>query len=911
MRHQSRNRWFVVAVFFVFMLLHQSDRLLIGTLTTNIMATFRITMTQMGAVSTGALIVGALCYPLWGYLYDRYGRAKLLALASFIWGATTWLNAIAPTYKAFLVTRATTGIDDSSYPGIYSLISDLFGPKVRGKVYGLLQLTAPLGFLLGMILALALAGCDRLAGCVLHHRQPWRDPGGGDLLRRAGAAAGGAEPEMAGLETVTTYRFKWPIVWGLVQETHPAPDLRPGFLRGFSLECDHVLVFCLSGKGTGLHRHAAVRDHGRGGDRVGRGLSRGRRARRPALPAHPRGRAIVSTIGVLAGAVLLWLTLSVPVANQWLFLVMLAFTALFIPFAAPNVVSTVYDITLPEVRSTALSIESLIESAGAALSPLIAGFIADRSSLGTAILLICVSTWLLCALFFIGVAIVVPGDIRTLRTQMRGARRGRAGLAESGALRTLRCSGAGKAFLKIAILGAGGVRTPLIVGAMLRRAARLGLTELALMDVDAERLDIIGMLAQAQQDSPDGTSRGRARRRRSGSSARPTRALRWPAQISSSPLSAWAGSPRAWWMSVCRCATAVLGQETTGPGGFAMAMRTIPVLLDYLATMREVCPDAWLINFANPAGLLAEAAITAGDWARTVGICDAPEGMRRVAAALFGMTPDELYLDYFGLNHLGWVRGAFQGGQDLLPRFIAMLRVAGRMPGLPFDAEFITSLGMIPNEYLFYYYHSREAVDNILRDGQTRGEQIAGWNALLFDELKSLRAAGDLDGMRRTYQAYLEQRGGTYMASETGQTHDLAGLDPAIIRALAGEGYAGIALDLIEGLSGGGPRQMILNVPNAGAIRGMAARDVVEVPVFVGKGVVRPLAVGEVPGGPLGLMQQVKAYEQLTIAAATEGSYAKAVQALTIHPLVQDYAVAVAILEGYREGHGASFPALK
>ncbi len=104
--HASRQRWFVVAVFFFFMLLHQSDRLLIGTLTPDIMATFEITMTQMGAVSTGALIVGALFYPLWGYLYDRYGRAKLLALASFIWGATTWLNAIAPTFRAFLVTRA-------------------------------------------------------------------------------------------------------------------------------------------------------------------------------------------------------------------------------------------------------------------------------------------------------------------------------------------------------------------------------------------------------------------------------------------------------------------------------------------------------------------------------------------------------------------------------------------------------------------------------------------------------------------------------------------------------------------------------------------------------------------------------------------------------------------------------------
>ncbi len=419
MRHKPRNRWFVVAVFFVFMLLHQSDRLLIGTLTTNIMATFRITMTQMGAVSTGALIVGAVCYPLWGYLYDRYGRAKLLALASFIWGATTWLNAIAPTYKAFLVTRATTGIDDSSYPGIYSLISDLFGPKVRGKVYGLLQLTAPLGFLMGMILALSLRdvigwrGVFYITGSlgvilavVIYFGVP--EP-----------PRGGAEPEMVGLEPVTTYRFKWTIVWGLFKK----PTLLFIFVQGFfGVFPWNVITFWFFAylekergyTGMPLFVTMAVAVivlavgypvGGALGDRL--------------FQRTPRGRAIVSTIGVLAGAVLLWVTLSVPEANQWLFLVMLAFTALFIPFAAPNVVSTVYDITLPEVRSTALSIESLIESAGAALSPLIAGFIADRSSLGTAILLICVSTWLLCALFFIGVAIVVPGDIRTLRTQMQ------------------------------------------------------------------------------------------------------------------------------------------------------------------------------------------------------------------------------------------------------------------------------------------------------------------------------------------------------------------------------------------------------------------------------------------------------------------------------------------------------------
>lgn len=145
MKKTSNYRWFVVAVFFIFMLLHQSDKLLIGPLTTKIQDTFGITNTQMGAVVTGALVVGVLFYPLWGYLYDRYARAKLLALAALIWGSTTWLSAIAPTYPTFLATRASTGVDDSSYPGLYSLIADYFGPRVRGKIIGLLQITMPLG----------------------------------------------------------------------------------------------------------------------------------------------------------------------------------------------------------------------------------------------------------------------------------------------------------------------------------------------------------------------------------------------------------------------------------------------------------------------------------------------------------------------------------------------------------------------------------------------------------------------------------------------------------------------------------------------------------------------------------------------------------------------------------------------
>src|SRR5512141_2363454 len=144
----SRYRWFVVGIFFAFMLLHQTDKLMIGSLQVPITETFHINNRQWGLINSGALIVATILYPIWGYLYDRYARAKLLSLAAFIWGATTWISAIAPNYRTFLFTRASTGIDDSAYPGLYSLVADYFGPTLRGKVYGLLQLAQPLGYLI-------------------------------------------------------------------------------------------------------------------------------------------------------------------------------------------------------------------------------------------------------------------------------------------------------------------------------------------------------------------------------------------------------------------------------------------------------------------------------------------------------------------------------------------------------------------------------------------------------------------------------------------------------------------------------------------------------------------------------------------------------------------------------------------
>lgn len=419
MKTASKYRWYVVFVFFAFMLLHQTDKLLIGPLTTDIMDEFDLTRAQMGFVTTGALVVGALFYPLWGYLYDRYTRSKLLALASFIWGSTTWLGAIAPTYGTFLAARATTGVDDSSYPGLYSLISDYFGPQMRGKIYGLLELSMPIGYLLGMILGLVLSGTvgwrgvfyiTGALGVVLAFviyfsvREPQR---------------GGSEPELADLDHLSTYRFSWDTARDLFRK----PTLRILFIQGFfgvfpwNVITYWVFNFLETERGYSEAQVLATMVPAilvlAAGYPIGGALGDF------FFKRTPRGRAYVAATGVLGGAVLFYLTLNIPAENQLLFGIMLALTALFIPIAAPNVIATVYDVTLPEVRSTALSVQYFIESSGAALAPFVAGLIADASSLRTAFLVICIFTWILCGIFFALVARYVPADVANLRSQMR------------------------------------------------------------------------------------------------------------------------------------------------------------------------------------------------------------------------------------------------------------------------------------------------------------------------------------------------------------------------------------------------------------------------------------------------------------------------------------------------------------
>ncbi len=418
-RGRDGYRWFVVSVFFIFMLLHQTDRLMVGPMQDTIESQFSINDQQWGLINSGALLVGTVLYPIWGFLYDRYARAKLLSLASLIWGATTWLSAVAPNYRTFLVTRASTGIDDSAYPGLYSLVADYFGPLLRGRIYGLLQLAQPVGYLFGMVMALIIA--PLIGG--------WRQAfyatgalgfvvailiyfGVRDLPR------GRAEPEFEGQEEMGQFHFSWKEA----AEIFRKKTMWFIFLQGFAgIFPWNVITFFFFGY--------LMTDRGYSNDEVlftmapvililAGGYFLGGFLGDQMFKRTNKGRILVSCVGVVLGAVFLTTALGTPAADRTSFFIWMALTAIFLPLSSPNVVATVYDVTVPEVRSTANAVEYFMENIGAAFAPILAGFLSVSYGRGNAILWVCVAAWTLCLLFYVGALFTVDHDIHNLRSTM-------------------------------------------------------------------------------------------------------------------------------------------------------------------------------------------------------------------------------------------------------------------------------------------------------------------------------------------------------------------------------------------------------------------------------------------------------------------------------------------------------------
>jgi 6-phospho-beta-glucosidase len=438
---------------------------------------------------------------------------------------------------------------------------------------------------------------------------------------------------------------------------------------------------------------------------------------------------------------------------------------------------------------------------------------------------------------------------------------------------------------KVALIGGGGARTPLLIHGLAREAAELGISELALYDIDGVAAELMAALGRE-------IVRACGVELKVEATASIERAIDGARFVLSSirvgGMQARARDERI------IIEHGMVGQETTGPGGLAMALRTVPVALEHARMVERLAPEAWLINFTNPAGLITQA-LTGHSGARVIGICDTPSELFHRIAWSLGLPFEELAFDYAGLNHLGWVRRVLHNGVDITGRLLAdddaLLRL---YPTRLFEPEMIRALGLIPTEYLFFHYGRGRAYRNQCAAGASRGEEIARLNAGLFDRL---RAAVEPTQAVEIYKRYLNQRNASYMKLEgeagSALKDEVFDWDPFE----GATGYHRIALEVMLALGGVEPKRVIVNVRNCGAIEGLADDDVVEVPAVMDCNGARPLAVGALPEAVRGLTLAAKAYERIAVRAAMEGSLEQARLALLTNPMVGEWALAVQVLD--------------
>ncbi|AXK37664.1 6-phospho-beta-glucosidase [Streptomyces armeniacus] len=437
------------------------------------------------------------------------------------------------------------------------------------------------------------------------------------------------------------------------------------------------------------------------------------------------------------------------------------------------------------------------------------------------------------------------------------------------------------------MLGGGGFRVPLVHQALLDDSGDPAgrCTELVLYDTDRARLDAIGAVLTQQTARHEGPA----------PAVRATTDLDDALRGADFVFSAIRVGGLAGRVSDERISLAegVLGQETVGAGGVLYGLRTLPVAVRIAERIADVAPDAWVINFTNPAGMVTEAMCRVfrerglGD--RVIGICDSPVGLCRRAARALDTDPDRAGYDYVGINHLGWLRRVVVDGSDRLPELLADAPALESFEeGKLFGADWLRALGALPNEYLHYYYFNREAVASLREADATRGEFLHTQQSGFYERLN---AGADTDAYA-AWERNRREREETYMAESRkasgGWQRDSCDLD--------GGGYDRVALALMRAIARNERTTLILNVPNRNAVPGVDADAVVEVPCLVDAAGARPLSTGAVAPDQLGLMLTLKGVERATIEAAHTGSRDAALRALALHPLVDSVRVADRIL---------------
>lgn len=428
--------------------------------------------------------------------------------------------------------------------------------------------------------------------------------------------------------------------------------------------------------------------------------------------------------------------------------------------------------------------------------------------------------------------------------------------------------------IKIVTIGGGSSYTPELIEGFIKRYSELPITELWLVDVEEgrEKLEIVGSLAKRMVKKAglpiDIHTTLNRREALKGADFVTTqfRVGQMQARIKDETI------PLKY---------NVIGQETNGPGGLFKGLRTIPVVLEIIEDMKELCPDAWLINFANPAGMVTEAVLRYANFPRMVGLCNVPIAIRSSLAEAMGYDPDTVTIDFAGLNHMVFGLGVYVNGVDHTREAVEVMATVGftmqNIPDIPWEPDFIRGLGVIPCPYHRYYYKTDEMLAHCMEDAGSegaRGEVVAKLENSLFELYKD----PNLD----IKPPQLEQRGGAY--------------------------YSDAACELINSIYNDKRSIQTVNTRNNGAITNLPHDCAVELNCVITKEGPKPLTVGNLPNAVSGLVNQIKSFERVAAEAAVTGDYKTALTAMTINPLVPGDRVAKRILDEMLEAHRAYLP---
>lgn len=415
--------------------------------------------------------------------------------------------------------------------------------------------------------------------------------------------------------------------------------------------------------------------------------------------------------------------------------------------------------------------------------------------------------------------------------------------------------------LKVAVIGAGSTYTPELVDGFLKRLGTLDVAEFHMMDIDSRKNAIVSAFAR-RMTAKHGIPVIETNDLESAITGADyviaqIRVGQLPARILDEKIPLKYG---------------LIGQETTGAGGFFKALRTLPVIENIARLIKEKAPGAWLINFSNPSGILAEMLIQRG--IRSVGLCNAPIGIQKILRRLTG-DPADFDYDYVGLNHFNWITSVKANGKEVISDLFDKEEII-KMASLP-DGDFLRSIGGLPSYYLNYFYNRERVVAESIARSTTRGEDCV---AIEEDLLKLYQ-----DENLVSKPDLLDKRGGAF--------------------------YSEAAVSLIDAIENDTNTVHIVNVDHAGTIPFLQKGEVAEVKCIVGKDGPRPLPLmnpQQISGHIQGLIQIVKAYEKLTVKAGCEGDYNAGLAALLTNPLIGDAGKAKAVYDEMLEAHKAYLP---